>query len=125
MSYDDYPTAEEIREDNERLLSNFEDYLLFNNYDVWWMEETRKNFLDKQTMDKATSKRLDQKEIIKRIWDHFSKWVNEHSTRGLTDVLDFSQYDRYVDCWSITVNGKTIVNPSMDQLVMEYSNSNE
>ena len=52
MSYDEYPTAKEIREDNGRLLSAFEDYLLFNDYDVWWMEGAIKAFLDKKEEEK-------------------------------------------------------------------------
>jgi hypothetical protein len=48
MSFDDYQTAEEIREDRERLLSDFEDHLISNNYDVWWMSSEIEKFLDKR-----------------------------------------------------------------------------
>jgi len=55
-----------------------------------------------------------------KIMKSFTEWVKEHSTCGLTEHLDFSKYDRHVDSWSITVDGKTIVNPSLDKLVNLY-----
>ncbi len=65
----------------------------------------------------------EQKEfILKNIWIHFYKWVKEHSTRGLTDILDFAEYDRYIDCWSITIDGQEYTNPSMEQLIELYTN---
>ena len=67
----------------------------------------------------------EQKEaILKELWIHFYNWVEEHSTRGLTDIMDFSGYDRYIDCWSITIDGKEYANPSMEQLIYLYANFN-
>ena len=56
--------------------------------------------------------------------EDFQKWVDERSTRGLTDILDFDKYDRFIDCWSITVDGKEYVNPSMELLIKLYSDEN-
>jgi len=50
----------------------------------------------------------------------FEQWVWEHSTAGLTEPLDFSQYHRHVDSWSITVDGKETVNPSLGAVWMLY-----
>ena len=67
-----------------------------------------------------------QKDIIlKELWLHFYKWVEDHSTRGLTDILDFKHYDRHIDCWIITVDGRKYANPSIEQLIKLYSKSHE
>lgn len=54
----------------------------------------------------------------------FINWVRSHSTAGLTDILDFSRYDRFVDCWSITVDEVETVNPSMEFLIELYDKHN-
>ena len=56
-----------------------------------------------------------------RQMEPFTEWVKRHSTCGLTEPLDFSKYDRFVDSWSITVDGETITNPSLDQVVELYT----
>ncbi len=53
----------------------------------------------------------------------FEQWVWDHSTAGLTEPLDFSKYDKFVDCWSITVGEKTIANPSFEQVWELYKKS--
>ncbi len=55
----------------------------------------------------------------------FEQWILDHSTAGLTEPLDFSKYDKFVDCWSITVGKKTIVNPSLEQIWELYKKSTE
>lgn len=53
----------------------------------------------------------------------FEEWVWSHATAGLTEPLDFSKYGRVVDSWSITVDGKTIVNPSLEKVWELYKES--
>ena len=53
----------------------------------------------------------------------FEQWVMEHSTCGLSNPLDFSKYGRVVDAWSITVDGKEIANPSLEQVWELYIKS--
>ena len=50
----------------------------------------------------------------------FVEWVKTNSKAGLTEVLDFSKYNRFVDSWSITIDGKETVNPSIEFLYRSY-----
>ena len=61
--------------------------------------------------------------VMNQLYNHFIAWVKKHSICGMTDVLDFSKYDHNIDCWAITFDDKTITNPSMEQLIEEYSKS--
>ena len=64
----------------------------------------------------------DQKELIlKELWTDFYAWVDSHSTRGLTDILDFEMYDRVIDCWSITIDEQEYTNPSIELLIKLYT----
>ena len=53
----------------------------------------------------------------------FEQWVWDHSTCGLTEVLDFSKYGKYIDSWSITIDGETITNPSLEEVWRLYQKS--
>ena len=55
----------------------------------------------------------------------FINWVRLHSTAGLTDILEFSRYDRFVDCWSITVGEVETANPTMEFLIKLYNEHND
>lgn len=68
----------------------------------------------------------EQKEIIlKLLWIDFYNWVDSHSTRGVTDILDFAEYHRHIDCWSITIDEKEYTNPSIELLIKLYNKTHE
>lgn len=51
-----------------------------------------------------------------------TEWVLKNSTKGLTNVLDFSQYNKIKECWSLNIDGKEIINPTLETIVYEYNN---
>ena len=68
----------------------------------------------------------EQKEtILKELWNDFYDWVDSHSTRGLTDILDFAEYHRHIDCWSVLIDEERYTNPSIELLIKLYAKSNQ
>lgn len=57
--------------------------------------------------------------------DVIKEWVLKHSTAGLTEPLNFSKYNKFLDCWSITVNGIEYVNPTPEKVMELYEARDE